>query len=74
MKLVIDPDWLLRMAEAESGCCISVGGFWWRNRMINLFIWKRGQWIFLNKYVPERAAVIAEALSRKGVDYAITAW
>jgi hypothetical protein len=24
--LKIDPAWLLRMAEAEDGCCISVGG------------------------------------------------
>ena len=28
MKLHIDPDWILRMAEKENNCIISVGGFW----------------------------------------------
>lgn len=30
MELKIDPDWLLRMAEKENGCSISVGGLYSR--------------------------------------------
>lgn len=66
MNLKIDPDWLLRMAELENGCCVSVGGWVMRASMTES---QYGKSVGYNQAYAEGCACKYEEWTNRGNPY-----